>query len=157
MLCRKKLSADWFREHYSYNPIDGKITKLKKTSKKSNNVGVGKHVGYLRKDGYVEVSICKRGAFLAHRLAALYMTGSMPEVVDHDNHVRDDNTWSNLKISTQKKNSRNRKEQGGIHFHKTQKKFHAHIGVDGQRIHLGSFAKYTDALNARKRAEALYW
>lgn len=49
---------------------------------------------------------------MAHRLAWLYMTGEWPksEMVDHENTVRNDNRWSNLRDSTRTVNMENQRQ-----------------------------------------------
>ena len=56
--------------------------------------------------GYVVIRLDGK-LYLAHRLAFLYMEGKMPEFVDHDDRVRTNNIWSNLKAATRESNNRN--------------------------------------------------
>ena len=63
--------------------------------------------GSLTQKKYVVIGI-EGTYYRAHRLAFLYMEGSLPaDQVDHVNRVRDDNRWANLRHSTNQMNSKN--------------------------------------------------
>ena len=70
----------------------------------------GKELGTQAKSLYMQTSLEKKQFYL-HRLTFLYMTGEMPEQVDHINHIRNDNRWCNLQVSTCAQNARNRSSQ----------------------------------------------
>lgn len=98
--------------------------------------------------------------YAAHRLAFLYMVGEMPEEVDHENHIRDDNRWCNLKPVTKLKNSHNKKLSTrntsgvmGVHWHNGHQRWKAVITHEGVKKYLGSFLRKQDAIDARKQAE----
>jgi hypothetical protein len=63
--------------------------------------------------GYCLFNICEATKVLgkvyqAHRLAFLYQEGKFPlEEVDHINHKKDDNRWSNIRHATRVENSKN--------------------------------------------------
>lgn len=110
------------------------------------------------RDGYCRVTI-DGSDYLCHRLAFLYMTGSMPaEEVDHINHVRDDNRWINLRQVSRSENSMNKRRyrnssrpvpgvvrRGDVWI--------ATIWKDGIQIHIGSFRAVSDAIAARRKAQ----
>ncbi|WP_160286365.1 HNH endonuclease signature motif containing protein [Pseudomonas knackmussii] len=109
-------------------------------------------------DGYCRASIDGR-EYLCHRLAFLYMTGSMPdEEVDHINHVRDDNRWINLRQASRSENCTNKgryrnsgRPAPGVAFRGGS--WIATIWKDGQPVHIGSFKTMSDAVSARHRAQ----
>lgn len=69
----------------------------------------GKVIGYLRPDGYVEVSVDGK-IYLAHRLAWFYVTGAWPVAeIDHKDTVRHHNAFDNLREATPAQNQANRK------------------------------------------------
>ena len=81
-------------------------------------------------------------------------------VVDHINRVKHDNRKDNLRICSQKENSRNLKISinntsgvTGVCFNKSNNRWRATIGINGKRIHLGYFANKQDAIEARLKAE----
>jgi len=138
-----------------YNPTTGVFTRLISTC---NNNKVGDIVGSKGKHGYLQCMVDKK-QYRMHRLAFLYMTGSIPEEVDHDNRIKDDNRWTNLNTSDRQLNnmnkgisSRNTSGHMGVSWSKTSNKWWAQIRVDGQVIHLGYYTDINDAVAARQAA-----
>jgi len=113
--------------------------------------------------GYIGIQINKK-IYKAHRLAWLYMTGEFPLCsIDHINHITNDNRWSNLRSVSTSENNRNackRRDNKsgvtGVIWSKSNQRWNAQITIDKNRIHLGSFVEFSDAVNARKNAEVLY-
>lgn len=109
--------------------------------------------GYLA--GYVDGKLT-----LMHR----FLTNCDDEhVVDHKNHITGDNRISNLRVCTVSKNQYNRKMQNnntsgsiGVSWEKRQEKWRAYITAEKQRIELGMFDNYEDAVKARQYAEDKY-
>lgn len=80
-----------------YDPLTGIFTRVKYHGRQS---------GTPDKDGYLKISI-HRAKYQAHRLAWLYMTGTIAPAdmhVDHINGIRDDNRWANLRLTTPTQN-----------------------------------------------------
>jgi len=89
----------------SYDPESGIFTWLISPAR---NVSAGDVAGS-NSHGYQKVVFEGRG-YLLHRLAFLYMAGSMPEKdVDHINQNRSDNRWVNLREVTVSENGKNTK------------------------------------------------
>ena len=89
-----------------YDPLTGVFTwkyTINRNAKKGQIAG-------RKNSGYIEISI-DGVKYLAHRLAWYYMTGEWPDVIDHDNRIKDDNRWVNLKNGSHASNSRN---QNGV-------------------------------------------
>jgi citrate synthase len=146
------LTQSSLKENLHYNKTTGCFTRL------SN----GKIAGCLDKDGYVIIKINKKN-MKAHRLAWLYVHGEFPEEqIDHINRDRSDNRIENLRCVSAQENSYNKSKYSnsgycvGVTWSGTSNKWHSRISVDKKEIHLGYFELYSDALNARKNAEALY-
>lgn len=85
-------------------------------------------------------------------------------VVDHINHIAEDNRKINLRICTQQENSRNNTlsknnttECTGVSFHKESNKYRAYINVNRKQIYLGLYTKIEDAIKVRKTAEIKYF
>ncbi|MBV8473755.1 MAG: HNH endonuclease, partial [Hyphomicrobiales bacterium] len=67
----------------------------------------GKVAGQLTEKGYIRVGLFRR-QYGAHVLIWVIMTGEWPKhFIDHDNNVRSDNRWSNLREATQSQNIAN--------------------------------------------------
>ena len=121
----------------------------------SNRIAGSKTTG-----GYILI-VVKEQQYYAHRLAFLYMDGSMPpNEVDHIDGGRSNNKWGNLRLATRSDNSKNLKlfntsttGHPGVYWHKDSKKWYAKIKLNGKQSHLGMFNKLDDAVRARKEAE----
>ena len=90
-------------EDFEYNPITGLF--VRKTSKgkwKSGEIAGGIDV-----HGYVKIRV-KNSKYAAHRLAFLYMTGEVPNMIDHINRIKSDNRWENLRACDASENAANR-------------------------------------------------
>lgn len=106
-------------------------------------------------NGYLTITIDKR-AYLAHRLAWLYMTGEWPsDYIDHIDGVPAHNAWDNLREATQTQqnaNTRLRKNNTsgyrGVKWHKGCQKWNANIQVNGKSRYLGLFDSKEDAYAA---------
>ncbi len=92
----------------------------------------------------------------AHRAIWALANGEWPEAIDHINGDRSDNRLTNLRCVTTAENNRNMRRRSdnssgvtGIYWDKPKEMWTAH--VCGQ--HLGRFAKFADAVSARKQAE----
>ncbi len=122
-----------------------------------------KALGSPKAAGYLTVQLGVRHYSL-HRLAWLYMTGEFPkEVVDHIDHNKRNNTWTNLREATQVDNCKNQQlaksnTSGftGVRWNDTRNKWTAAIKVERKNIHLGVFNSFEDAVVARMAANEKY-
>ena len=99
------------------------------------------------KQGYV--SICIYGTtYWAAKLAWFYVTGDWPpRTVDHQNAIRDDDRWTNLRLATRAQNNHNsslttRNKTGlkGVQTARQPRRYQARIKIpSGQRLYLGNF------------------
>lgn len=98
-----------------------------------------------------------------HRLAFLYMTGTWPKgEIDHINHDRSDNRWSNLRDvdpTTNKQNQKQEKVKGtssykGVYWCSYKGKWRAQIKANKKCMSLGFFdnpeSARTAYLNAKR-------
>lgn len=152
------LTQEYLKSVLDYNPSTGEFTRKPNSNKAKNwnSRHAGKVCGTKSKLGYIYIQIDKK-RHLAHRLAYLYMTGLLPKEVDHKNHIRDDNRWSNLRASNGYINSRNQKLRNtntsghnGVYWSKEKNKWYVRIGYKGKNLHGGYFSDKEDAIKARK-------
>lgn len=135
----------------------------KASQKQFQSKFAGKIAGSRCSKGYIHVSIANR-LCKAHRVIWLWMTGEWPQgLIDHENHVRDDNRWSNLRSVSPLGNSQNKAVRSdntsgtaGVVLHKSNQKWAARIKINGKRVSLGEYFDKADAIEARKAAEKLY-
>lgn len=159
---RDDLSVEYVQAAFDYNPLTGDLTwKVRADmAPQWNRKFPGRKAGTVNDRGYVIVAIYKKD-FRAHRLIWVMMTGEWPQhEVDHENLIKSDNRWSNLRVATHVQNCRNRPKQSnnksgfkGVSYCKLTKSWVAGIGVGRRRIVLGraetpekAFAFYKNAL-----------
>ncbi len=144
---------------FKYDEDSGIFTYISKRGKKN----IGDTAGSYMTNGYVTIGINGK-AYLAHRLAFLFMTGEFPpEQTDHINQVRDDNRWCNLATKTNQENScnhtlRSTNSSGwtGVCWGKREQKWRARIMVHGVEKYLGTYHDIDEAVASRKEANLKY-
>lgn len=92
------------RELLNYDPDAGRFTW--KIGRQGTGASIGKIAGGKGKNGYVYIGVDQR-RMLAHRLAFLFMTGEIPELVDHIDGDKTNNRWANLRAATKSTNGQN--------------------------------------------------
>ena len=155
----KNIDQAFLKTALTYEPSTGHFTWASK-SPHAHRIQVGDLAGRTIQNGYIQIGI-KGTYFLAHRLAFLYMTGALPDLlVDHINGNPQDNRWNNLRLVTPSQNSQNaalsrRNISGvtGVSWNSGVGKWVASIHANGKFIHLGCFDQLSDAQAARKNSE----
>ena len=134
-----------------YDPVDGSFTWVRPTHPR---IKIGQPAGSVGKSNnrYVRIKI-DGVTHYGHRLAFLIMEGRMPEEVDHKDLNRSNNAWTNIRAATRGEQNRNRPVQSrnrlgikGVSFE--YGRYRAKIRVDGKSVHLGSFDREQDAIEA---------
>jgi hypothetical protein len=159
-MANKILTQDRLKELYRYAPDTGYFYR-RKNMQGGGMLGQVKNL--LDKDGYVRITIDGRFYF-QHRLAFLYMEGILPpDQVDHINHIRPDNRWSNLRHASAQINARNQTMSKdntsgahGVYWRKDILKWTARIVAGGLLLDLGCFQNKANAIAARKAANQKY-
>jgi len=146
------------KELLHYDPLTGIFTWA--STRRGRKVG--NTAGYLNTIGYIIIQINGK-KYKAHRLAWLYVHGYLPEFIDHENHIRDNNWILNLQDATRIENGKNlsiykNNSSGvtGVNWHKTTNKWRASIGINNKDKHLGLFTDKFEAICTRKSADNKY-
>lgn len=153
-----ELTAERLRKLFSYDPQTGIFRRLISTS---SNAMAGDIAGTDNGDGYLRIEIDGVKS-CCHRLAWLYVHGRWPlDQLDHANGVRSDNRIANLREATNADNCQNRSVQinntsghSGVSWHSRDRKWSAHIAVNGRYLLLGYFKTIEDAIAARVKAKS---
>lgn len=152
-----ELTQTYLKELLDYSPDTGFFRwKVALT----NSIKIGMVAGGNHRKGYGVIVINKK-AYLSHRLAWLYMTGSFPiDCLDHINRNRYDNRFINLRLATRALNTQNRaigknNKTGflGVSYRKDSGKYRAEIDLNKKTIVLGSFLTPQEASNAYLKAK----
>jgi hypothetical protein len=123
----------------------------------------GERAGTTRPDGRVSIMIRYR-AYRAHRLAWMYVNGSMPTLdIDHIDGNPANNAIANLREVTRSVNMQNQRRARsdnstgmlGVQNRGTGK-FRAEIALAGKRIYLGTFTDPVAAADAYLKAKRAY-
>ena len=146
----KGLTLQRLYEVLFYEPSTGVFTWKAKSGDK---VVVGSEAGYLTNRGYRTICIDKTTHY-AHRLAYFYMTGEVPNVIDHRNRDKTDNRWENL-MNTDKYGNEGNRIGKGVRQHPSGR-WSARIKRDAKDFNLGRFDTQEEARQAYLAAKVKY-
>ena len=149
-----ELQQSRLKELFKYDSLTGILSRrINKAMAKA-----GDHVGSISNDGYLEASVdCK--LYKVHRLIWLYVNGEMPNIIDHINRNRLDNSILNLRNVDRLSNQRNSKipktnTSGfpGVSWCKANKNWRVQLSVNNKSKAIGRFDNIIDAVAACIRA-----
>jgi hypothetical protein len=131
---------------------------------------IGKIAGSLDSYGYRQIAFVsqegRRRSALAHRLAWVYVNGSIPDgmEIDHIDCNRDNNSISNLRLATRRqqvhnmiRSSINKSGFKGASYDKKRDKWQSRIMVDGRNLYLGRHNSAHEAHEAYAIAAKKYF
>jgi hypothetical protein len=153
------ISQAQLKEVLEYNHDTGLFTWIKAVEvRKRADRKVSNVAGYKTNHGYIVIMV-KQKEYRAHRLAYLYMTGKFPENdIDHINHIRDDNRWTNLRDATGSQNQANQAKRKnntsgykGVSWNERDKRWRAQIKYMNKHIHIGHYTTAEEASEAYKK------
>ena len=135
------LTQEELKRQLHYDPDTGIFTRLV-----SNNNSTKKNdIAGCNKDGYIRIMVLGK-RYRAHKLAWLYIYGTLPNYIDHIDNVKNNNAISNLRIANHSQNMRNRTKTKnnksgykGVHYYPRLNKWNAAIGFEGKNYNLGYF------------------
>ena len=149
------MTQDRLKELFEYNRDTGIFTRKICTARCHKE---GEEVGYVQnKQGYLCCKV-ENKQYAMHRLAWLYVHGSMPEDnIDHINHIVSDNRIDNLREVSFAENMRNKSKyktntsgSTGVTWHKKDRKWYARLQKNGVRKIIGIYDLKEDAIKARE-------
>lgn len=144
------LTSEYLKTFLLYNPLVGDCWWISCATKSNlwNAKYPGKLVGSLFtcSTGMVYMRTRIEGEnWLLHRLIWLYMTGEVPERIDHWDNDGVNNRWENLREATGSQNQANAK---GPSISIVGGRYRAKITRNHYQRHLGMFDTYEEALAA---------
>lgn len=138
------LTAERLRELLDYDLATGVFTWR---VRRGGTANIGTVAGRkAQASGYLLIRVAG-AAYLAHRLAWLYIHGEFPPCkLDHRNGVRTDNRIANLRLANDSQNNMNKAMHSnntsgikGVFWHAGAQKWMASIGVHKRQKYLGLF------------------
>ena len=126
-----------------------------KSQKTFNTRFSGSIAGGLNPQGYYVVCVGGK-THMVHRLIFKifnFETKIKNIVIDHQDGNPSNNLPSNLRVATFAQNNINTLKSAGASFHKSSQRWQAKIGMNGKRIHLGSFSTKEEASEAYQKAK----
>lgn len=143
------LTQAFLKHLLHYDPLTGAWTWINPISRSQRR---GDIAGTVRYDGRRQIRVDGK-IYLGSRLAWLYMTGTWPkDEIDHENRIKGDDRWENLRDATHSENMYNRDwcersgELRGICREGNQ--FRVIIG----NTYLGYYATLDEAIKVRDEA-----
>ena len=144
----KSITQKRVKELLSYDPNTGEFTWI---VGRSGTKGKGSVAGKHNQEGYRSLKI-DGVTILSHRLAWLYINGSLPNgQIDHINRIKDDNRIINLREASCSENAQNKlnpnanNKIGMLGVSEIKGRFRAKIKINNIGIHLGYFSNANDA------------
>ena len=151
-------TQEYLQQCFDYNPDTGILTwKIRPLSHFNVAQGMntintrfaGKQAGNIMSNGYLRVTIFST-VYQVHRVIYKLVTGlEPPNELDHENNIRTDNRWTNIRTATVNQNRHNITKPRdntsgykGVSEYKNKKsggKFAAAIVINKKRIFLGYF------------------
>lgn len=157
-LLRELLHYDVVTGQFAWRPRPREMFASNNAFRTWNSRYVGKVAGTLRPAGHIAVAV-GHTQFRAHRLVWLYVHGEpVPDVIDHIDHDKLNNRFSNLRAATKSQNGANMRMRNanttGVKGvgHLKNGQFRARIMLHGKDINLGHFDTLEDAAKARFEA-----
>lgn len=141
------------KQFITYDSETGNMKR--KYSHYSDNSSLKSH-GSNHNCGYRVLGI-KGKSYLQHRLAWLYMTGEMPEFIDHKNGDRSDNRFCNLREATKQQNQCNQ-DRAGVYERRNKNSitYFSKIQVNYKEICLGTYKTKEEARAAYIKGSIKY-
>lgn len=139
---------------FEYDPDTGIFVNM---NNRSPTALKGQLAGCIGNHGY-RIIVHKKQHYKAHRLAWIYMFGSIPEglYIDHKDMDKLNNKISNLRLCTKSENHLNRgKQTNNVSGHKgvtwcnNTNKWKADARLKGEYHYLGIYEDIEDAIKAR--------
>lgn len=128
---------------FKYDPDTGILSRISK--RKDHRCGEGIQCGSLNSRGHIQVRAPLK-LYQAHRIIWMLVTGEDPGAlqVEHENTVKTDNRWGNLRLSSQLENTYNNNKYKnntsgvkGVHKRKDNGMYMIQIKVSGKTVRLG--------------------
>lgn len=147
--------VEYLRELFSYEPATGLLCwKVERGGTKIGGVAGAKR----GESGYIQVSV-DRKLYRAHLIIWKMMTGCEPlHHIDHENTVKNDNRWTNLREATKSQNQAN---QGpncsnasgvkGVYWYKAYQCWTSQFTKDGVAYFIGYFDDIEEAKDAYQK------
>lgn len=145
------MTQEYLKTLVKYNMETGELHWIEGAGPKLN----GKLLSTISSDGRYKRVTINGIEYFQHRLIWLYMKGYFPKCIDHKNGNSLDNSWENLRETTQQENLCNRKQLRtntsgvtGVCWDKSRNQWKVTLA----RKNLGRFDSFEEAVSCRLAA-----
>jgi hypothetical protein len=157
------IDVELFRTLLDYCPDTGVLSRKTNTRTRKN---AGSVVGQLTRKGYLQAKF-NGVSMLVHRVCYAIHHGVDPGeyLVDHIDGDRTNNRITNLRLCNNSQNLMNRRgvpshsttRIRGVHFSKKERKYIAHLKLNGKLCRLGAFDDVNEATVVASNARKLFY
>jgi len=169
---RREITQEYLAQCFYYNPISGVLRWRKDRPLNhfaSNQAHKAWHTKYAGEvtgsprgmSNYLNVGF-NESTYMVHRLIWMLEFGDWPHNIDHIDGDKQNNRLANIRTASPKENARNaalssRSTTGitGVSKNKITGRYRAHIGIDGNRVMIGSYDTIAEAEAARGAANLM--
>jgi len=147
------ITQEFLKSIFQYDKDTGHFIRINGSNHTKKNVVLGS------KNNHGYINICINGKMRsAHRLAFIYMNGNIGDglQVDHIDHNRSNNAFSNLRLVSRKQNMKNQRKRStnttghtGVLWNKQNQKWQVMVWNGVKNIHYGLFVNKEDAIQKR--------
>ena len=142
---------EFLKTRFKYDPETGLCYYIIHVADKR----IGDIAGFIGAYNYLYLPY-KDKQYKIHQFAFHYMTGMIPNLIDHINQIKTDNRWCNLRQANKSLNAFNSKVRDdnssghrGISFDKFRNKWRSYITINGKTKAIGRYDTCLEAMLAR--------
>ncbi len=146
------ITQEYLQHLFNYDPETGWLINRIQRGQRGP---IGARAGNYDKDGYLVTQIDGQ-KYRVGRLIWFYITGEWPIEVDHEDGVRDNDSWTNLREATRSENNCNSNRAIGMSGLRGVKRDPKNPTLWRARIAYGNYRKWLGPFDSLEKASKAY-